>query len=228
MRNNHSFFSCFSALIMTLLVLLIGCGGNPLSDVHFGVSPPSNVEMPKALPANAAPADYDKKISSLNGLLAEAKSEKLLAETRATQAESEAWRTWTRWISALVIPLAIAAGALSLWFGFASLGVPLAGAAILAALGLQAWAEFQGYLLIALAVCSVLGLVIGAIALLRRDRAAVAVAKVGDAIESGKAASEIMAAKIEAEAAQLKAGVFRLIQKARGKDPTPKIYRRVD
>lgn len=227
MRNNHPFLASFCALLMTLLALLVGCGGNPLSDFRVSVSPP-NVEMPKPLPTNAAPADYDKKISALNGLLAEAKSEKMLAETRATQAEAEAWRTWTRWISALVIPLAIAAGALSLWFGFASLGVPLAAAAILAALGLQAWAEFQGYLLTALAACLVLGLVVGAIALLRRDRAAVAGAKIGDAIESGKSMGEIMAAKIEAEAAQLKAGTFHLIQKARGKDPTPKIERVVE
>lgn len=213
------------ALLALLVVLLSGCGPKPPS-MRLGTLPekPSDV---KPLPANATPAQYDAQIRQLTGMLAEAQAGKAQEREESRLRELAAWRTWTRWISALVIPLAIAAGALSLWFGFAGMGVPIAGAAIAAAVGLQLWAEAQAFLLPALAVLCGLGLVVGTIALLRRDRATALIARVGDAIEDGRTHAEVLAAKAEAEAAAISAGVFRSVQKARGKPAVPKADRRV-
>lgn len=222
--RRHNLNTVIAFALLALVAALLSACGESAPPMRLGTLPekPSDV---KPLPAHATPAQYDAQIRQLTGMLAEAQAGKAQEREESRLRELAAWRTWTRWISALVVPLAIAAGALSLWFGFAKLGVPLAAAAITAAIGLQLWAEAQAFLLPALAVICGLGLVVGAIAFLRRDRAAVLVAKVGDAIEDGRAASEVMAAKIEAEAAQIAAGVFAKVQKARRKPPVPKAKR---
>ncbi len=213
-----------AVLLVAFLLVGTGCGGSVPAPRLGLLDLPDAKQLP-ALPDNPKPADYDARISALTALLARENADKILAQARDRQRELDAWRSWTRWISAVVIPLAVAGAALAIWFGVGSLGVPVAGAAILAALALQAWAEYQAFLLAALVACAVLGAVVGVIALLRRDRATVAGAKVGDLVEAGRSEIEVMAAKVDAEAAQLAAGIFAKVQRARGKPPIPKAKR---
>ena len=113
--------------------------------------------------------------------------------------------------------MAIAAATLSLWLGFARLGLPIAAAAIAAVLSLQIWAEALAYLWIALPAIAVLGLIIGAIVLHRFRTVAATAAGVSDAIESGAGHLALSEAKAAAWAAQQRAGLHRWIQKKRGK-----------
>jgi hypothetical protein len=224
--HNDNWRTVLALALLALVVVLLSSCGETMPPMRLGSLPEKPSDM-KPLPANATSAQYDAQIRQLTGMLAEAQAGKAQEREESRLRELAAWRTWTRWISALVIPLAIAAGALSLWFGFASLGIPIAGSAIAAAVALQLWAEAQAFLLPALAVIAGLGLVVLAIAFLRRDRATAATAKVGDLIEDGRSAMEVMAAKVDAEATQIAAGVFKRVQKARGKPAVPKAKREV-
>lgn len=201
-----------------LIAALAGCWGrllpaSPVADLPI-IEPPSDLP---ALPAGANLADYDKRISALTGLLAQAQAERNAAKLSESEADDRAWRTWTRWLSAITITLATAVAGVSWWFGIGKLGIPLAIIAVASVLMLQAWAQFQHLLPWLFGGVIIISGLIGIVALLRRDRAVVAGAALTDVIEEGKSYVERQAAKVEAKAAQVVAGVHSKVQRARGK-----------
>lgn len=203
---------------LLLAAVLVGCWGrllpsSPVADLPV-IEPP--VDLP-ALPAGANLADYDKRISALTGLLAQAQAERNAAQLSEREADDRAWRTWTRWLSAITITLATAVAGVSWWFGVGKLGIPLAIIAVASVLTLQAWAQFQHLVPWLFGGLLIVGGLIGIVALLRRDRAVVAGAALTDVIEEGKSYVERQAAKLEAKAAQVVAGVHTKVQRARGK-----------
>jgi hypothetical protein len=203
---------------LVLMTALVGCWA------RFSPSLPADlpiIEAPADLPADASVVDHDQTIAALTGLLAKAQAERNSAIAREREGELRAWRTWTRWIAAITVTLAVAGAGLSLWFGVGKLGVPVAVIAVASVLTLQAWAEFQEYLPYLFLVVLVVGLAIGVVALLRRDRAVVAGAKLTDLIEAGGDLQTVTQAKIRAHAAQLTAGIHATVQRARGKSAKP-------
>ena len=203
-------------------LMLCGCFGIGTEDNPERKLPEKPLPLGKQLlhlatsDAPITPKEYDQRIAELDGLLVEAKSAKQLAQHQARDAELRAWRTYTAWISVVAIPLAIAGAVLSLWLGFARLGLPLAASIISAALGLQLWAEAQAYLLIALIALAALAIIVVGYVLWRNRRALYATAKIADALERDNSC-EIDRAKLLAHREQLSAGVFYALQKARGK-----------
>lgn len=206
------------AIPVIILLALIGCARDALPlPAPLPADPPQ--ERPAPVHPDSRAEQLDRRIADLQGQLAQAQADRQAEKTRQDEAETRATRRRCRWIAAIVIPLAIAAATLSLWLGFARLGLPIAGAAIAAVLALQIWAEAQAYLWIALPAIAVLGLIAGALVLHRFRTVAATAAGVSDAIEAGAGHLALAEAKAAAWAAQHRAGLHQWIQRQRGKPP---------
>lgn len=218
------FVSCIT--IPFGLAILAGC---------FGPARPSGPELPPGIGPTATPgqptatqnggatpgkeaAKLDPEraaIASLEGQLAQAKAALSQKQAQEQEREAAAWRYWSRWIAGLGIPLALSAGALGVWFGVGRIALPIAGAVVVFCGALLAFGESLPWLRFAAPIAGGLAVVGVALFLIfKQRRALVAGAHLGDALESGQA---VGIAKQAAKMAQEAAGVWGLIQEARGK-----------
>jgi hypothetical protein len=159
--------------------------------------------------------DARQRVADAEGLLAKAKAE---LEQRTKQEQERtiaAWQWWTRLVAGLGIPLALALGGLGAWFGLGRVALPIAGALVVACVGLLAFGEALPWLRLAGPIAALLALLgVGIAVVVRQRRALAATARLGDALESGL---EVAKAKTEAKAAQVAAGAWQAVQQARGR-----------
>ncbi len=186
---------------------------------------PPKLEKPVDRPAlkeNATPKEkIDRRISDLEGALAQAKSDREAEMKQEREKEDQMWRSLARWVGAIGFPLCAIAAGIGVWFGMAKLVTPIVLIVAGAIAVFMAFAESLGWIAAACQIVLGLGVLVGIpiVIIKHRDKALVETAKLGDAIEG---TSGIIEAKLAARAAQIKAGVHNLIQKARGRDPSKK------
>jgi hypothetical protein len=213
-----------AGLALVVLGFLCGCFGS------FRPSLPSQgpglpgTELPGAPkpPGNGAQAgasdpldDARQRVADAEGALAKARAELDQSKKQAEEKALASWQYWTRLIAALGIPLAFAAGALGAWFGLGRIALPIAGALLVFCVALLAFGEALPWLRIAgpiLGGFALAGVVVALI--VRQRRALAATARLGDALESGLGVAE---AKLEAKGAQIAAGAWQAVQRARGR-----------
>lgn len=210
-----------AGLALVVLGFLCGCFGSARPSISSQESVPvPGKELPGIpKPQNTAQVDpldeARQKVADAEGALAKAKAELEQSKKQAEEKSLAAWQYWTRLIAALGIPLAVSAGALGLWFGMGRVVLPIAGGLLVFCVALLAFGEALPWLRIAGPIVGALVLVGVAVALIGRQRRALAAtARLGDALESGIG---IDAAKLEAKGAQIAAGAWQAVQKARGR-----------
>jgi len=212
-----------AGLALVVLGWLCGCGsarqpeglGLPVSSQ--GLKPPGDPAQGQGQGhASADPLDEARrKVADAEGALARARAELDQSKKQAEEKALASWQYWTRLVSALGIPIALAAGALGAWFGLGRVVLPVAGALVVFCVALLAFGEALPWLRIAGPILGGITLVGVAVALIvRQRRALAATARLGDALESGLGIKE---AKLEAKASQIAAGAWQAVQKARGK-----------
>jgi hypothetical protein len=158
-----------------------------------------------------------RRIADAEGALASARADLIQAKAAAREAETAAWRKWSRWIAGLAIPLALAAGALGVYFGAGRVAVPIAGAVVLAAVALLLYAEslplldrFGPWFVLGIAVAALLGVAVLIIA--RRGAALRSTAVLAQRFREG---FHDLGALAIAQADQKRAGVHRMMKAAR-------------
>lgn len=202
------------AALIFILSLFVGCGSERAASVTVPGSVSSSITPPPGDKKTDLATDRQR-VADLEGELAKAKAS---VEERIKQEREQAdaaWRYWTRLVAGLGIPLALALGALGAWFGLGRIALPIAGALVVGCVGLVAfgealpWLRFAGPIIAALALLGV-----GVAILLRQRNALGATARLGDALEAGIGVPE---AKAKAKGAQVAAGVWKAVQRARGR-----------
>lgn len=207
-----------SLAILAILGVLLSCGDAPPPRPDAsGPSATAPAIAPRPPPAvDATPSEQlSRRIADLEGQLTQARADFRAAQARERDAELAVWRSWSRWICGLGLPLAAAAAALGVWFGLAKVAIPIAGAVAIACLTLLGFAESLAWLTWLAPALGLAALVAVAwILIRRRDTALAATVRLGEALKSSAAP---LYAMNEAKRAQVQAGVHRLVQKARGK-----------
>jgi hypothetical protein len=160
-----------------------------------------------------------RKVADAEGALAKARAELDQSKKQAEEKALASWQYWTRLVSALGIPIALAAGALGAWFGLGRIALPIAGALVVFCVALLAFGEALPWLRIAGPILGGVVLIGVAVALIVRQRRALAeTARLGDVLEAGtQDRVRILEAKARAKIAQIDAGAWQAVQKARGK-----------
>jgi hypothetical protein len=236
-----------AALLVGLLGLLVACGDVP-DKRRDPPAPPAAAEVAdlraretsagiEAAEARAAGdtarADYHARLAAELGKLrleADARTAAQAADmarieaavAREAQVRAEAAtaandRQRARWVAGLGSALCVAAGGLGAWFGLGRLALPIAGAGLAACLTLYAFAEATRAAWLGPAIIGA-ALLAGVAWLLirRRDDAIRATADLADAFESDV---RVLEGKARARAAQVAAGVHRLVQSHRKRRP---------
>lgn len=207
------------AFALVILGFMCGCFGSArlpdgpsvTSGLPQGLKPPSTPPVQQVDPLDEA----RQKVADAEGALAKAKAELDQSKRQAEERSQAAWQYWTRLIAALGIPLALATGALGAWFGMGRLALPIAGSIVVFCVALLAFGEALPWLRIIgpiLGAVALVGIVV--VLLLRQRQALTDTARLGDALETGVGVKE---AKLAAKGAQLAAGMWQVVQKARGK-----------
>lgn len=212
-------------LVVVLVLFLSSCGIR----LPQAVAPPSSLWAPPSAlitPIQPKPVDHSRDLESqkLRDLATEylvksqeATTRAIAAEKSEKEAENRAWISWTHWISMIVVPLAIAFGAVGMYFGVTKLVLPICIGVIAFAIGLQVWAQAQVYLLYGIIALAFIGVAVLGVVLYRNRKALLTTSKIVDTLENSPEATEIIQAKTAAKMAQLKAGMHTFLQKARGK-----------
>lgn len=139
------------------------------------------------------------------------------AQIRAEAATAANDRQRARWVAGLGSALCVAAGGLGGWFGLGRIALPVAGAGLAACLTLFAFAEAtRAAWLAPVLIGAVLLAGVAWLLIRRRDDAIRATADLADAFESDV---RVLEGKARAKAAQVAAGVHRLVQSHRKRRP---------
>lgn len=214
---NRALIVLIVALLFIGVILLTSCGST--RDVRDTL--PTVPSLPGSGSATSPKGQEDpltdarQRVADAEGALAQAKAE-LDQRTKQEQERAvAAWQYWSRLIAGLGIPVALAIGALGAWFGLGRIALPIAGALVVACVGLLAFGEALPWLRLAGPIVAVLALLgVGVVIIVRQRRALGATARLGDALEAGIGVAE---AKVAAKGAQVAAGVWKAVQQARGR-----------
>jgi hypothetical protein len=203
------------AMLLLGVILLTSCGSSRESVPALPSLPGSGSGGTTPKEQTDPLTDARQRVADAEGLLAKAKAE---LEQRVKQEQERsiaAWQWWTRLVAGLGIPLALALGALGAWFGLGRVALPIAGALVVACVGLLAFGEALPWLRVAGPIAALLALLgVGVVIIVRQRRALGATARLGDALEAGIGVAE---AKAGAKAAQVAAGAWKAVQQARGR-----------